>query len=174
MFRAISWSRVGYPAGVLFVFAVILFSAFFSYRFFSAMMDRATVIPLSSGDAGLTFHLQDYRRVAPFFGLAESKTADIPSFDRAKLVVAIKNAQVRNDRVILLQELLKNDEWSATAIEEKEIRSESITTIAVKEAQEKEAEALASLLTKNGFVVVRGKPLSKEEKFDILIMLGAY
>ncbi|MBI4281499.1 hypothetical protein HY625_01620 [Candidatus Uhrbacteria bacterium] len=174
IFRVVPWAQVGYPAGVLLVFAVILSSAFFSYYFFSAMMQRVTVVPLSSGDVGLTFHLQEYRQVAPSFGLAESKTTDTPSFDRTKLMLAIKNAQLRNDRVILLQELLKNDGWPTKAIEENEVRSESVTTVAAKESYGKEGEALIALLVKNGFVVSRGKPLLKEEKFDILITLGTY
>lgn len=167
-------TRIGYPVGVVVVFTIIFLSAFFSYRFFLVMIDRVTAFESLEAREGVTFHLDEYRAIAASLDpLTASSSVASPS-DHTRSALAFRNAQSRNDRVILLQELLKKDGWSATVIDEKEIRSEQLTIIAAKEAHEKEAEALVSLLTKNGFIVVRGKPLVKEEKFDILITLGAY
>lgn len=167
-------ARIGYPLGVVAVFCGIFFSAFFSYRFFLVMIGRATALESLTAQQGVTFHLGEYQGIASRFSTTALEKKEIPTEGREKISVVFKNAQLRNDRVMLLQELLKNDGWSATVIEENEIRSESITTIAAKETQEKGAEAVTALLIKNGFIVTQGKPIPKEEKFDIAITLGAY
>ena len=166
-------TRIGYPLGVVVVFFGIVFSAFFSYRFFLVMIDRVTASETPEAHKGVTFHLDEYDAIASTF-LVSSKSKEIAPENHEKVSVVFKNAQLRNDRVILLQELLKNNGWTATVIGENEIRSEQLTTVAVKEVYTKEGDAIASLLLKNGFIVSRGKPISKEEKFDILITLGAY
>lgn len=166
--------RIGYPLGVVVVFCCIILSTFFSYRFFLHMIDRATTLPLFTVQQPVVFPLDAYRKIAPAFGLLIFEKKETVLENREKISVVFKNAQSRNDRVILLQDVLKNDGWSVTVIDDNEIRSENITTVAAKESQEKGAEAIASLLVNNGFIVSRGKPLAKEEKFDILITLGAY
>lgn len=168
------FTRIGYPLGVVAVFCGIFFSAFFSYRFFRVIIERVTSLGSFGAQPGVTFHLNEYRAIAPAFLPVSSEKRETLPENRENISVAFKNAQLRNDRVLLLQELIKNDGWSAQAIEENVIRSENITTIAAKEAQEKGAEAIASLLVKNGFIVSRGAPLSEEEQFAILITLGAY
>ncbi len=174
LLQRMPWARIGYAAGVIAVFCGIFFSVFFSYRFFLVMIERVTALGSFGVENGVTFHLDEYRAIAPAFNLVSSEKKVIPPENREKVSVAFQNAQLRSDRVLLLQELLKNDGWKATVIEEDEIQSKQLTIITAKEAYAKDGEAIASLLLKNGFIVSRGTPLSKEEKFDILITVGAY
>ncbi len=172
--RSATVARIGYPLGVAVVFCLIFLSAFFSYRFFFMMIERATTLQSLEVSEGVTFHLDAYHAIAKAFTALTPPSSMPPAEQKRASVVAFRNAQLRNDRVILLQELLKNVGWAAKAIEDEEIPSEQRTTIAVKETYEKDADTILALLLKNGFIVQREKPLSTDAKFDILITLGAY
>lgn len=171
--RSFPIARVGYPAGVMLVFVCIIFATYFSYGFFANMIYRVTVLPSLEAITGVTFHLEDYRNVTSLFTSLSPLPAPSPS-DHTRSVVAFRNAQLRNDRIIFLQELLKNDGWSATVVDEKEIRSEQITIVNARESHEKDAKELVDLLQKNGLIVTRGTPITKDEKFDIVVTLGMY
>ena len=172
------WLRIVYPLGVVIVFSCIVLSAFFSYHFFLVMIARVTALQSLHAQQGVTFHLDEYRAIAPFFHLIPTAKKEILPVHHEKVVVVLKNAQLRNDRVILLQDILKNNGWVASMREDKgsgeTVMTEPLTTIAAKETNANDAEAITALLTKNGFIVFRGKLLSKEEKADILITVGAY
>ena len=166
--------RVGYPLGVALVFFCILLSAFFSYHFFIVMVERVTTLRSFTVEQGTTFHLGDYRAVAPFFHLAPSATKELSTANHEKVLVGVQNAQPRTDRFLSLQELLKNNGWNVVPAETKEMGTEPLTRVAAKETHASDVDTLTALLLKKGFIVVRGAPLLKDDKADIVITLGTY
>jgi Tfp pilus assembly protein PilO len=61
------YARIGYPLGVFIVLCIIILSAFFSYRFFSSMVERMTRLSALEQSAGTTFPMKAYRAIIPRF-----------------------------------------------------------------------------------------------------------
>lgn len=176
LFRSVSVTRIAYPLGVVVVFGMIILSAFFSFRFFLVMVGRITALPPMERTQGVTFRLDAYRAVAPFFRLVPL-AQEVSREGRATIVVALQNKQLRSDPLSLAQLILKEDGWNVTLLPEEERAGapslEQLTTVATKATRAKDADALMKLLAKNGFVV-RSATLPEAEEHDIVITLGAY
>lgn len=176
-FRSASVTRITYPLGVVVVFSVIILASFFSFRFFLTMVQHITTLPPIEKKNGITFPLDAYRTVASFFHLTEP-VPTVREGGREKISIALNNKQPREEILVFLQGVLKNDGWIATLIVDKEQKGDiavaPFTTIAGKALRQKDLDALNKLLTKNGFVVFRTSELLETEKYDIVITLGAY
>ena len=132
-----------------------------------------TRMPSLSVQKGVTFHLDAYRSVIGFFHAPSSAKETVTLENHANVAIVLRNAHNTSDRLGIVEGLLKNNGWAVQGKEEGR-GGDQLTTLAAKESNEKEAAIIQTLLLGNGFVAVRGAPLPKEEKFDILITVGAY
>lgn len=173
MLRRIAWGRIVYPFGVVLVFSVIGVSTVLSYRFFTLMITRATVLPFVQETTGATFSLRAYKNIAPFFGLLPKSNEHVTA-DRT-LRIGLTTSESSSDRTTLLYELFKKDGFDAVLLAASGTEPvQSTTTIRAKADRIKEALLFTQVLRDRGFVVTPGAALEPKEKHDILIRVGTY
>lgn len=169
--KSIAWARVGYPLGVLAVFCVIIVSALLSYRFFTAMIGRATILFMRSEAGSVAFPLREYKTVAPFFRLLPDMASS--TIDK-HVPVRIVASGASSDRMDLVSALLRGDGWTEATVSAEDAAATAVTLVQSKASFEPALHALTALLVKNGFVVAEGKALDTKESSALLLRVGIY